>query len=116
MQINSVTIPAAMDKKKSAYQWRNRETLGYNGQGQPIKGVYQELLWQFDELNATEWAFWVTTLLGGAAAASYTTAQLYDDDKALTTFTHCIVHRPVREKFSRHGKHQNVTVLITDIY
>ena len=114
MQINSIDIPTTMNDR-GGYYWKPAEILGYNGKGEPVKADGQSLEWVYDELSADEWDWWATTLLGDAASAEFTQAQLYDDNKDLTTFTHCIVYRPVREKFLR-GKHINVTISITDIY
>lgn len=100
---------------RGAYVWMPPETLGYTGNGAPIRLTGSTLEWTYDRLNDAEWEWWTQTLLGGESYAEFTQAQLYDDDRALTTFTHCIVYRPVREKFVQ-GYHTNVVVRITDIY
>ena len=114
MQIDSTDIPASMNDR-GGYYFTPNKILGYNGLKAPIRSAGDSLRWVFDEMDDTEWDWWTSTLLSDEPYAEFTQAVLYDDDRNLTTFSHCIVYRPVREKYL-HGKHSNVTVEIVDIY
>lgn len=114
MHINNITIPTSMDSR-GGYVFNPPRILGYNGLRQPILQQGSTLIWTYDELDDTEWSWWVTTLLNGNRSAEFGAAQLYNDNRALANFTHCIVYKPVREKFLK-GKHANVTITIADIY
>jgi hypothetical protein len=114
MQINSINIPDSM-VNRGGYVFTRPVVLGYNGLRMPvIADGGSTLEWTFDELDDDEWEWWTQTILGGDDAAAFTQAQLYDDDRALTTFGNCIVYKPIREKFL-HGKHSNVKVVIAGI-
>lgn len=116
MQINSLTIPTSMTTEgRYSYDFKPPKTVGYNGRKRPIKPGNASLTWTFALMDDDEWEWWTQTLLGGADSGEFDQCQLYDDDRALTTFTHCIVYRPVRGEWEA-GKHANVVVEIVDIY
>lgn len=114
MEIDGQTIPTSMTDR-GGYKWQQAETLGINGLGLPVQADGSSLSWLFDVLNDAEWEWWTQTLLAGEDSAEFTSAILYNDNGALTTFNHCIVYRPVHENIWL-GDHINVTVLIADIY
>lgn len=115
MQINSITLPTNTFAQ-AAYKWSEPVILGYTGTGAPITandGATLELT--YPRMHPDDWDFWVTTILGGADYAEFSQAQLYDNDGTLTTYTHCIVYKPVRGRWDN-GYHGDTVVLITDIY
>ena len=116
MEINSIEIPATMVTRNYGYDWQEPAILGYTGSRAPITATTgATLTLTFPRLDETQWTWWITTLLSAADYAEFSQCILYDNDKALTTFSHCIVYKPVRGKFLE-GYHTDVTVFITDIY
>lgn len=113
MQINNTAIPDPMDAR-GAYAF-SQPAIGRNGRGAAVVAPYSVLTWTFDYLTPAEYAWWATTLLGGAASAEYTQAKLFNALGALTTYTHCVVMRPSYARY-QDGLMHEVTVTIDWIY
>lgn len=115
MQINSTAIPSPMDER-GVYSFAV-PVLTRNGRGAAIAAPYATLTWQFDylALDTTGLAWWVTTLLSGALSAEYTQAKFFNHLGVLTTYTHCIVQRPIYARL-QDGLAWDVTVQIDWIY
>lgn len=114
MKINNQTIPSPMDDR-GAYVWQPPAVLGRNGQGAAVTGPYASLTWTWAYLTKTEYLFWRTTVLAGAASATFTAnTELYDDTQTLKTITYCTVMRPQYETIEG-GLYKNVTVQIDQI-
>lgn len=115
LEINNIAIPVSMVTKNYGYDWQEPTILGYAGDSSPITATTgSTLTFTFPRLDDTQWAWWVTTLLGAQDHAEFSQCRLYDNDKVETAFTHCIVYKPVRTRFLE-GYHMEVTVRITDI-
>jgi hypothetical protein len=116
MQINNIDIPDSMMVVGTyTYNWQPPKIVGYNGQKEPITAGNASLTITFSLLNDDEWEWWTQTLLNGEKSAEFTQCQLVDDDRALTTFGHCRVYRPVRGDWDW-GRHTDAVVHIVDIY
>lgn len=115
MQINSVAIPSPMDER-GLYSF-DRQVISKNGRGAAAFAPYSTLQWQWDYLllDTTGLAWWVSTLLSGAASAEYAQCKLFNKVGALITFSHCIVYAPTYEKF-QDGLAWNVQLTIDWIY
>lgn len=115
MQINNVAIPSPMDERGLYYF--DRAAISKNGRGAATYAPYSTLQWQWDylTLDSSNFAWWVTTLLGGAASAEYTQAKFFNKVGTLTTYSHCIVYAPTYERL-QDGLAWNVQLTIDWIY
>lgn len=85
-----------------------------NGLGQVVSGGYPEVTITYDYLSPTNFAWWATTICGGAASATHTSATLYTDLSATASYTNCVVHYPTYESIQG-AWYSNVVVKITQI-
>jgi hypothetical protein len=92
----------------------NPGRIVYNGQGVQVTGGLPSITLSFGWMNATEWTWWVTTILGGARSKLCSTGntKLYDDDLILTTYSSCVVHKPTFQRYEN-GLRRDVEVRIT---
>lgn len=114
MQINSTALPAPMDERGDVYLFQPPPTVARNGAGLAVTAGVSRLTWRWASMSAADFAWWTTTLLGGAASVEFTQAKFMNHLQTLTTYTHCIVHRPTFETV-RNGLYINVTVEIEQI-
>ncbi len=114
MQINNSAIPSPMDER-GAYKFNPPAILGRNGRGTAIAAPFASIEWKFPFLTVTDMAYWITTLLAGAASAEFTQAKFFNNAGTLTTYSHCTVLRPTFDQFVS-GVFENVTVQIDLIY
>lgn len=104
-----------MANRGTLYDWRDPAVVAKNGRGRAVQAGYPLLNWGWDWLTATEWNWWVTTVLGGSIDALLTgTTQLYDNQAVLQDIDSCIVVKPVHETIVN-GVHRNVRILIHQI-
>ncbi len=113
-QINSITIPTTFDTR-GVYVAKPPEIVGVDGNGVPIAAGYASVMWTFELLSATDYAWWVTTLLGGVAGARFTTAQIYNHLNTLTTYTNIVVKRPTFGGVIHSALYSDVVVEITQL-
>ena len=115
MQINSIAIPCPMDER-GVYAF-DRAVISKNGRGAATYAPYSTLNWQWDylALDTSNLAWWITTLLSGAASAEFTQCKLFNKVGALTTFSHCTVYAPTYERL-QDGLAWNVQLTIDWIY
>lgn len=112
-KLNNVTIPDSI-ANRGKYHWEPPEILGENGAGTAVVAPYAEVTWKFPYMTASDYAWWVTTLLGGAASlACESNTQLVNHLQAATNCT-CIVYRPSYESI-QNGLYMNVEVRIKRI-
>ena len=113
-QINSVTIPDSI-ALKGIYLPKPPQEIRRAADGVAITEPYSSVEWTWELMDLTDYAWWTTTLLSGAAAAEYTTAQLYNYLGVLTTYTHIIVNRPQHGGFIHSALLQNVTIKLEQL-
>ena len=114
MQINSTAIPSPMDER-GAYKFSPPAVVGRNGAGQAITaGNGSILTWQWPYLKQSDFAWWITTVLSGAASAELSQCRLINHLQTLTTYTHCFVYRPDYERIEN-GLYHNVSLTIEAI-
>lgn len=114
MKINNQTITSTMDER-GTYVYQPPPILARNGLGAAVAGPFATLTWTWPYLTKAEYLYWRTTVLAGAASATFTTnTELYDDTQTLRTVTYCTVLRPTYETIEG-GLYKNVTVTIDQI-
>lgn len=114
MKINNVAIPSPMDER-GTYHYEPGAIVGRNGRGAAIAAPFATLTWTWQRLSLTDYTYWRTTILAGAASASFTTnTLLYDDLQVLKTITQCTVYRPTYETM-QDGDYINVQLVIDGI-
>jgi len=113
-QINSVTIPDAI-ALTGIYLPKPPQEIRKAANGVAIAEPYSSIEWTWELLALTDYAWWTTTLLSGAIAAEFTTAQLYNYLGVLTTYTHIIVNRPTHGGFIHSNRVQNVTIKLEQL-
>ena len=112
-QINSITLPSTIDR--GSFLPIPRKEIRKAANGLAIVEPYSTVEWSWDYMLLTDFVWWTTTLLSGAYSAEYTTAQLYNDEGVLTSYTHIIVNRPTHGGFIHSGAVQNVTVKLEQL-
>jgi len=113
-QINSVTIPVAI-ADAGIYLPKPPQEIRRAANGVAIAEPYSSIEWTWELMTLANYTWWVTTLLSGAAAAEFTTAQLYNHLAVLTTYTHIIVNRPSHGGFIHSALVQNVTIKLEQL-
>ena len=115
MKINNIAIPSPMDEL-GTYHYDPGAIVGKNGRGTAIAAPFATLTWAWEHMSLTEYTYWRTTLLAGAASAAFTAnTLLYDDLRVLRTVTQCIVYRPTYERTAAGGYYLNVQLVIDQI-
>lgn len=96
--INGVTIPTNI-ASRGAYRYRKPETIHLNGNGVPVVGLYYTIEWTFSTLESADFQWWYTTLLSGAAGATFTSGNSLPDQFGVNqTFSEVRVYRPEYSK------------------
>ncbi len=113
-QINSVTIPAAI-ADVGIYLPRPPQEIRRAANGVAIAEPYSSVEWTWELMTIANYTWWVTTLLGGAISAEYSTAQLHNYLGVLTTYAHIIVNRPSHGGFIHSTLLQNVTIKLEQL-
>lgn len=113
MQINSTAIPSPMDER-GAYKFEPPAEVARNGQGLSVTAGASRVIWRWPYLSASDMAWWVTTLLSGAASAAFTQAKFFNHAQTLTTYTYCIVYRPQYDRIEN-GLFMDVSLEIGSI-
>ena len=94
MSIGGTTLPTSIENHGLGYRFQPPEILHDNGEGDPVQEPYAALEWTFDYLEPADYDWITLTLLGGAASVRFSAAQLYNDNRQLTSYTSVTVRRP----------------------
>jgi hypothetical protein len=112
-KLNNITIPDSI-ANRGQYRYEPPETLGENGRGEAVAAPYARVVWKFNHMTLSDYTWWRTTLLGGAASLTCSSnTQLVNDLQAAVNCT-CVVHRPTYERI-QNGLYMNVEVRIERI-
>ena len=118
IQLCGLTMPASMSSRASNYVFTPAEIIGRNGEGDAIEGAAgASVVWEWAHLDAQEWDFLYTTVLGGAPSVRSSVAGntvVYDNQRQERAFDHAIVHRPQYRILSG-TDYQGVTLLIDQL-
>ena len=109
--INGATIPDSMADRGN-YKPPVAEELGIDGEGAPILADYIDTQWDLDYLTDAEWQWWSVTLLSGLNSKLFSTASLWDDSRALVSWSRIRVHRPKVDHYEN-GEFRGVTIRFT---
>lgn len=115
MVIGGNSMPASIENYSAGYRFNPFPKLREDGQGNQIAIGYPEIIWTFEELTSSEFAWWATTVCAGLPSKLFTSAQLYNQLDVLTTYTNCIVYCPTYEG-REFGRYLGVTVRIIQLY
>ena len=111
-------MPDTMSRRASNYLFTPAEIIGRNGEGDAIEGAAgASVVWEWAHLDAQEWDYLYTTVLGGAPSVrSNVTGStvVYDNQRQERAFNHAIVHRPQYRILSG-TDYQGVTLLIDQL-
>ena len=113
MHLGGTDIPASIENGGGAYLI-DCPRLGKNGDGEAIVGGYYTVTWTFPQMSLADFTWICSTLLGGAASVTYTSAQLFNKLGVLTTYTNAVAHEPTWGK-ARGGLVEDVTWIIDRI-
>lgn len=85
-----------------------------NGQALNIYAGKPMIKMKFPWLTSAEWAWWGTTILGGSRSkvCSSGNTVLYNDDGAETTWSSCIIDKPVARGGIKNGLFRDVEIVI----
>ena len=89
--IGGTTIPDAIANSGEYVYERPTVT---NGAGLEVETGYGKVTWRFRILTKANYQWITNTLLGGARSKAFASAQLYDDNFTLKSFTSAVAHRP----------------------
>jgi hypothetical protein len=113
MKLNNVTITSPM-AEEGTYRVET-PPVRRNGQGAAIAPPYSRITWQWSILTPTQFGLWWTTILGGAASATFTSNnQLYTTAQVLTAVTHVTVLQPTYGSIES-GNYRDVQVIMDQI-
>lgn len=110
VSINSITIPSPM-RLRGSYVYDRFPTTVDNGMGETQTAGLPKAVWTFTMLSPSEYTWWTTTLLAGAASKQCA-AVLWDDNDVETTFTSVIVRYPKAPEGRKNGYYRNVQIII----
>jgi hypothetical protein len=116
VQINSVAIPSTMVDRGESYVFNPPRVVRQSGIGEDVTAGASSIVWRWTRMTTAEYVWWYTTLLGGAASATFPsgTTRLVNNLGTETVYTYCVVHRPVYERQTG-GEYLGVTVVIDQI-
>jgi len=113
-QIDGTTIPSTFNNR-GRYAWKDAPIVARNGRGEAVTAGGASVTWTFDMLNATEFAWWYTTVLAGAASKLCSNNRLWNALGTETAYSSAIVLRPEWERVQA-GAYWNVTIKIEQIF
>ena len=119
IKLANIAMPTSMSSRALRYKYTPNEILARNGKGVAItsnNGASVE--WTWASMNATEYTWLVTTLLGDAASIENSAVGgtiVYNDKGAETTFNHCMILRP-EYQLLRGTEYVQVTLLIDQLW
>jgi hypothetical protein len=119
IKLANIAMPTTMSARALRYNFTPNEIIGRNGKGEAIvsnNGASVE--WTWASLNATEYDWLITTLLGDAASKEDSTSSgtiVYNHKRAEQTFNHCMILRP-EYKMLRGVEYVEVTLLIDQLW
>jgi hypothetical protein len=113
IQLNGVAVPASM-ASRGIYKFNAPAIIGYNGQGDLVTAGYATVDWTFSTLTATEFAYWETTLLAGAASKRLTNNRLWNRLMAETAYSELVLERPEFENYNG-NRYRNVAIRMTQV-
>lgn len=85
--------------------------------GEAVVSGFARLTWTWKRLTQTEWNWWNTTVLGGAASVTKSGSpaiKLYNHMNVLTDYSSCVIMAPKFETVER-SRYINVTIEIEQI-
>ena len=119
IQINNVEMPESMRNRALNYLYLPGTQVARNGLGEIILAGGGIVTWTWSQLNQEEFAWWVTTVLGGEPSKEISGTPgiivLYDDIHQERAFGHGIVLAPQYKGYSGVFYNQ-VTVQIDALY
>ncbi|MCC6457284.1 MAG: hypothetical protein IT328_20185 [Caldilineaceae bacterium] len=110
ISLNGITVPQSIRERGSYVYTRSSQEV-VNGLGETITAGLPSVVWTFNSLPPTDYAWWVTTLLGGAAYKKCA-AVLWDDKDVETSFSQVIVRYPKPPEGRKNGRYRNVQIVI----
>ena len=110
VKINNITIPTTI-ANRGRYNYQPPAILGINGAGAAVVSPYAAITWQFAHMTLSDYTWWRTTLLGGAASLTCTANTTLLNDLQAEINCACIVMRPTYERI-QNGLYINVEVKI----
>lgn len=115
IKIGNNVMPTSMNNRALNYVFERAKIIGRNGEGAAIESAGGcAVLWQWAQLNATEFTYLNTTLLGLAPSYTFITTGntvLYNELGAEEAFNHAVVLRPTFKALSGLTYHE-VTLVI----
>ncbi len=112
-KLNNITIPDSI-ANRGRYMWQRPEIIATNGQGAAVVAPYARVIWQWPHMTLSDYTWWRTTLLAGAASLTCSAnSQLVDDLQVLRSIT-CVVMQPNYDRI-QNGLYMGVEVRIDRI-
>lgn len=113
MHLGGTSIPSSLEASGGHYAF-DREQLRKNGDGEAVVSGYYKLTWTFPQLSLSDMTWICSTLLGGAASVTYSSAELYNKIGTLTSYTNAVAYEPTFDTATG-GYFENVVWVIDRI-
>lgn len=113
IQLNGVAVPSDF-LNKGIWTPPAYATSVVNGQGDVVVGGYMTATWEFRILTASQFAYFETTLLAGAASARLTNNRLWNRLMAETAYSSLVLLRPQIGNYNG-NRYKDVTITFTQI-
>ncbi len=94
--LGGTDIPEAI---RNGEEYKFEQPTIVNGAGERVATGYARVTWTFRVMTKTNYQWITNTLLGGAQSNSYASAQLYDDNFTLQTYTGAVAHKPTARTY-----------------
>lgn len=108
MTFGGTSMPTNIENHGEGYLFKRPDVLFEDGEGNAVVAPYASITWTFDVMEPADYTWWRTTLLAGARSVKYSSAQLYDDTRTLTSYTNAVVYAPTYSKISNNWYHDVV--------
>lgn len=110
VSINAIAIPSPM-RLRGSYIYKRFGIKVDNGLGVTQSAGLPSAVWTFPSLSLSDYSWWTTTILAGAASVEVP-AVLWDDNNVEVTFTSVVVRYPESPDGIKNGRYQNVQIII----
>lgn len=111
-KINNITIPTSI-ATRGAYRYAPPAIIHVSGSGAAVTAVHHSIEWVWSVMDETDYTWWHTTLLGGAASGTFTsTNELPDEFGVEQTYAEVTVSR-IEYGRLQGGYFHNVTARLT---